>query len=217
MAREARILAGPGIRVVHAGGSPARLRALLDAGTQPHCAAIVSFGIAGGLDPDLEPGEVIVATGLFTGGKRLPTDPRLAERLGRALTAGGLAPILADLLGVDEAVADVGRKAALHRQTGAAAVDMESHVAIAHAVRRGVPFAAIRVVCDPAARSLPRVAAEALRPDGTVDGFGLALGLLRDPRQITGLIRLAGDARIGFRALGRCRAVLGAGLGLTTD
>ncbi len=41
-------------------------------------------------------------------------------------------------------------KAALHSETGAAAVDMESHIAAAYAAEAGLPFAALRVISDPA-------------------------------------------------------------------
>ena len=46
----------------------------------------------------------------------------------------------------------------LHQQTGAIAVDMESHVVADAAARHGVPVAAIRVVIDPAERTIPRSA-----------------------------------------------------------
>lgn len=214
MAREAKILAGPGVRVIHAGGNPARLRKLLGTHGHPNAAAVISFGIAGGLHPSLEPGDVLVATGLVDGEERMAADEGLVEHLGHALAAGGLHPVFADLLGVDEAVADCDHKAELHALTGAAAVDMESHVAITYAAHHDLPFAAVRVICDPATRSLPKVAADALRPDGKVDGFGLLRGLVRRPAQLVGLMQLAGDARTSFRALNRCKDLLGLGLGL---
>lgn len=214
MAREARIAAGAGVVVVQAGGNPARLRKLLDERTISSCSAVISFGIAGGLDPAAAPGTVLVASGVIEGEERLLADGPLSERLRGILTEGGIRPVLADLLGVDAAITAPHEKVELHARTGAAGVDMESHVAIRHAARHAVPFAAIRVICDPAGRALPAVAANALRPDGTVDGWGLLRGLVGDPAQLAGLVQLAGDARASFRSLSRCRAVLGDGFGV---
>src|SRR4029078_12737416 len=76
--------------------------------------------------------------------------------------------IMADLAGVDHAVVSPLEKQALRSATGALAVDMESHVAAAFASRHRFPFAAVRVVCDPAHRALPSLIATALRPDGRV-------------------------------------------------
>jgi hypothetical protein len=87
-------------------------------------------------------------------------------------------------------------------------------VAAGFAATRGLPFAAIRVVCDPAGRTLPPLAAEALRPDGGLDILAIVGSLARQPGQIVTLPRLARDASAAFAALSRVRAALGPGLGL---
>ena len=58
------------------------------------------------------------------------------------------------LAGVEQVVAARACKAALRSETGAAAVDMESHIAAAYAAEAGLPFAALRVISDPATRAL---------------------------------------------------------------
>ena len=60
-------------------------------------------------------------------------------------------------------------KAALHSETGASAVDMESHIAAAYAAEAGLPFAAVRVISDPAHRALPALARAAIKPNGQID------------------------------------------------
>ena len=55
----------------------------------------------------------------------------------------------------DHAVATAEGKADLYRRSGAFLVDMESHIAARLAHARDVPFAALRVVADPAERTLP--------------------------------------------------------------
>ncbi len=121
---------------------------------------------------------------------------------------------MADLAGVESAVMSPGEKRALRGTTGAIAVDMESHVAAAFAALHGLPFAAVRVVCDPAHRTLPDLISSALRPDGELSLTGLARSLWQQPMQLLAMPTLARDAAEGFRALRRCRELLGYGFGM---
>jgi len=116
---------------------------------------------------------------------------------------------LADIAGVDAPLAQAAAKTALFASTGAAAVDMESAVVARAAQRHGLPFAILRVIADPAHRPLPAAALVAMGADGEVDLAAVLGALLRSPRQLPALIRLARDSRGAFAALGRARAVLG--------
>jgi nucleoside phosphorylase len=60
----------------------------------------------------------------------------------------------------------VAGKRALRAETGALAVDMESHVAARVAARRGLPFAVVRVISDSADEALPPAAQIGMKPDG---------------------------------------------------
>ncbi len=214
LAREARIASGPGIAVVGASGHPVRLRALLEAESASAYRAVVSFGIAGGLDPALLPGSVVIAREVVARGERWPSDPAVVRLWAQCLGNSGERITLADIAGADAPLLTALEKSALRAASGSAAVDMESHVAADFAGDRGLPFAAIRVVCDPAERTLPPLAAKALRPDGRLDFGAIVRSLARRPAQIAALPRLAHDASVAFAALGRVRAALGPGLGL---
>ncbi|MDB5646599.1 MAG: phosphorylase, partial [Methylobacterium sp.] len=76
----------------------------------------------------------------------------------------------------------------------------------------GLPFAALRIVCDPATRAIPGFAAKALKPNGEPDVWAVLSAVLRDPSQIRPLIHLARDSGKAFASLKRCRTHLGAGL-----
>jgi hypothetical protein len=62
--REARLLAGPDLRVVAGGGDSARLERELEAAAAG-AEAIISIGLCGALDPRLRPGDWVVADQLF--------------------------------------------------------------------------------------------------------------------------------------------------------
>ncbi|WP_336488555.1 phosphorylase [Methylobacterium nigriterrae] len=214
MAKEARIASGPGVTAIGAGGNTQRLRALLADRLEPGCRAVVSIGIAGGLDPGLVPGDIVVASGVVADRRRFAVDPVLAEALLARLAKPGVRAVAGDLAGVDTAVLSLDGKADLRAGTNALAVDMESHAAAIFAERHALPFAAIRVVCDPAHRALPAFAAKALKPDGEPDIRVILAALARDPGKLSAIIRLARDSSAAFSALARARALLGAGLGM---
>lgn len=203
---EAKIAAGPDVTVIAGGGDRYGLEAALDrAASTAH--AFVSFGVAGGLAPHLSPGDVLVAdTVVGPGGRRFATDPAWSARI-----AGALRAPRAVFLGVDAPVAGVADKAALRQAVDAAVVDMESHIVGETAARFGKRFAAVRVVTDPAARSLPHAATVGMRADGKVDLRAIFMSLMSNPGQLPSLIRTGLDARAAFSALLRCRQRLGPG------
>src|ERR1700736_1794564 len=169
LAFEARLAAETGAKVCH--GRGARLRNSLASAVEEDCAGIISFGIAGGLDPRLRVGTPVVASAVVGDDDTLPTDRRWARYLLRILPDAHYAPIL----GVEEPLADPALKGAAFKRTGAAVVDMESHLVAAAARRIGVPFAVVRVVADPAHRQVPKSALAGMRSDGSAD----ALAVLR--------------------------------------
>lgn len=205
LAREARIASGPGVIAVAGGGDAGALAILIEEAIANGVAAIISFGIAGALDPALEPGACIVATSIVGENACWPVDPAWSHAIERRLPQA----IRADLAGVHHVVADAAAKRALFASRGAAAVDMESHIAAMLAQDHDLPFAAFRVVADPARRALPRAAAIALRKDGSVDILRVVKSLLRSPGELPLLGRAALDAQRAFRALRRGRGRLG--------
>jgi hypothetical protein len=117
------------------------------------------------------------------------------------------------IVGSNHMIIDAAAKAALHRQTGALCVDMESHIAAEVAAARGLPFAALRFISDGADRALPRAAQAGMKPDGGMDLAAVLKSLAADPRQLPALIRTGLEAETAFRALFRGRHRWGAALG----
>ena len=207
---EALLVAGPRVLTVSGTGDALGLARALHAAIARQASAIVSFGVAGGLMPGLAPGAKLVARAIITeDGARYYADPGWSGRLAGAL--GGVT--IADIAGVDAPVAGCAEKRALHNKTGAHAADTESHVAARVAAAHGLPFAAFRVVADPADRQLPHAALVAMKPDGSIALGAIAGSILQDPRQVPQLLRIALDARAAFAALFRGRNMLAGTLG----
>jgi adenosylhomocysteine nucleosidase len=203
---EAQVAAGPGISVLC--GMAQRYVDKLEAAVQAGGSGIISIGIAGGLAPGLAPGDWVVASGVVAEGTRIPTDASWSNRLLRALPSA----IYADISGVDAPVVARADKHALHEEAGTVAVDMESHIAAKIAARHRVPFAACRVILDPAERTLPPAALVGMRADGRADVFAVVRSLCQQPRQVFALLRVIADARAARSALFRGRRRLGANL-----
>ena len=208
MRREAGIVAGPGVCVV-VGGDGSRIVERIDAALDGDIKAIVSIGIAGALSPSLKIGDCVVAAHVIGNQEKWPCDPAWHANLLRVLPDARPGAIV----GVRSPATDIQTKARLLAASGADAVDMESDLAAQAAARRGLPFAALRVISDGAADALPPATASALDPDGGVALGSVLRAVLAKPSQIPALIRTGRNAERAFAALLRCRDLLGIGLG----
>lgn len=195
---------------VCSGADTEGLRAALERTQGFALAGVVSFGIAGGLEPGLRSGDVVIGSAVVVAdGPRYETDPELSAILTEGLAAAGGKIVSGAIVGVEAPVLDPAAKAALRAKTGAAAVDMETHIAAEFAARRRLPLAIVRVVSDPSTRALPPLATTAVTPDGGVDFKAVFRDLAREPRQIGDLVLAGLDARKAFSILGRCGRLLG--------
>jgi len=206
LALEARIARGPGVSVLC--NHSLELATALSAAIKRGVSGIISFGIAGGLAPHLSAGDWVVASGVRNGGDIIATDRPWTEKLLEMLPGA----VHAEVAGADAVVASAQEKSDLHQQTGAAAVDMESHIAAKIAAEHRIPFVACRVIIDPAHRTLPPAATLGLRLDGTPDVPAVLRSLTQNPGQLPDLIRVASDAYVARRALRAGREQLGVGL-----
>ncbi len=189
---EARIARRLGKVAIGGGTAEGAVRAaaqLAEAGVD----ALLSFGLAGGLDPALRPGTLVIPEAVLTNGEQLAADPWLLQ--------AWQGPTAALLLASETIIASRVEKQAAFDATGAQAVDMESG-AVARAARgAGLPWAALRVICDPAERDLPPAALAALSVTGAIAGWRIARSILANPAQIPALMRLGADAAHARRTL----------------
>jgi hopanoid-associated phosphorylase len=214
LAFEARIIAGPGVRVVCSGDRRNLSQSLALAIDEVRAAkdgrlGLISFGVAGGLDPRLDPGTCIVGSTILSGTAIIDTDQPWSQRLLRMIPDAVYGPIV----GVPAPITSREAKRILFQETGAVAVDMESHIVAATAVQHNIPLAAIRVVTDPAGRSLPACAVAAMRANGTADIAAMVRSVLRRPSELLALLRTMLDAYAARDALLRGRRLLGPHLG----
>jgi adenosylhomocysteine nucleosidase len=208
LVQEARIAAGPGMAVICSSSDPQQLRALLTVFDPTTIRGVISFGVAGGLDPTLKSGDVVVATEVMAGDARWLAGLTLNEDLIASVALGGRRIVRGRLAGAEEVVVARHVKAALHSETGAAAVDMESHIAADYAAKAGLPFAALRVVSDPAHRALPSSAMAAIKPNGDIDLRKIMRSVVRNPMTLRDLVSTGIDFSRALKSLRGCRGFL---------
>jgi adenosylhomocysteine nucleosidase len=187
-------------------GISAAARAAEDLARAP-VQALVSFGMAGGLDPALTAGTVCLPDMVVAAdGSATPTAKDWAATVAQTfrrhwVVRGGR------LISVSEPVATAEGKAALFRKTGAQAVDMESAGIARVAAAAGLPFLVLRVITDTADDSLPTAVLTAMR-EKKLRYAGVLGGVLMTPREIPDVVRLAWRYRAAHRTLRHLAACL---------
>jgi nucleoside phosphorylase len=156
-------------------------------------AAVALVGLGGGCDPQARPGATIVCNPMLVEPERGPNDVPIADRepirahaaaleaLLRAAAACSAKVRVAPSVTVNVVAASAAAKGSLGRNRGAAVCDMENFWAARFCARRGVPFAAARVVFDPVDEALPEIAL----PGASARAF------FRRPWKLAALPRLA--------------------------
>ena len=162
--------------------------------------SLMSFGLAGALDPALAAGTIMLPGELISrDGARFVTCKTWREQVAASLGSGS-AVSMGTLLTSARAIETPSEKAAAFRESGAAAVDMESAAVAEVAAAHRLPFIAVRVIVDTAGDALPPTVIAASTA-GRVQIGRLIAGLVAAPREIAALIRLARRYRMAMRSL----------------
>lgn len=197
LAAEAVIAAGLSPHLACAAAQPVLARRmaqdLLNAGAE----GLLSFGIAGGLEPGLAAGRVLIADQVSTAQGVFAADAGLLSFLQARLPTAEVGRIY----GSDRLLCQKEAKARAYAAHRALAADMESGAVAEIAAAAGVPFAVLRVVADGAERALPPAARLPLLLTGRPAMGGILRSVLSEPAQVPALLSLARDTTRAFRAL----------------
>jgi adenosylhomocysteine nucleosidase len=148
---------------------------------------MLTCGFAGGLDPELETGDVIFST----------DEPKLGETLS-CLGAKRVKFFCASRIATTAA-----EKGELRHTTGADAVEMESEVIHTICREHGITCATVRVVSDTAHEDMPLDFNQLSKPDLSLDYGKLMLAIAKSPGKIAGLMRLQKNCRRAAENLAR--------------
>lgn len=195
-------LHGKGVVVVHSGPGSRRAASAAEtliAGHKPRW--IISAGLAGGLQPQLRRGDIVMASELVNlDEQRLAIDLQISadERAGTpGLHTGAL-------LTADRVVCQPSEKRALGERYRAVAVDMETF-GVAEACRREKQrFLSVRAISDGVDDELPADVERLLNKRGAARKIGAAAGsILRRPKAVKDLWNLRSAALDGAERLAK--------------
>jgi nucleoside phosphorylase len=136
-----RCAAAARVRLLHTGiGGAAAASALRRALEADRPGAVISSGFAGGLNANLQVGDVLADS--------VASSTQLLDQLPNDILRGRICPV--------ETPADSpARKTQLHVKTGAHAVDMETDSIAAECSRAGIPLLVLRAISDAATDEIP--------------------------------------------------------------
>lgn len=198
------------ISILCSGASAVRAAEQGDALLGSGCSAVLSFGVAGGLDPTLGPGTLVIASSVIApDGSEIATSEPWRAALEADLHAAGMTFVSGAIVGVEQVVDHPDPKRTIFAATGARCVDMESHVAMKTALRGGLPGLVVRAIADTAGDALPDIASTAIGSRGEVRIGAMIDALLRQPGDLPDLLRLARVSRPAFASLRRVAALPG--------
>ena len=171
-------------------------------------AALGVLGVSGGLDPGLESGDLVIADSVIqqkgdTFEQVWEGNLKFVETTYAALITEKIPTYRGAILTVQKPALSARHKETLFAQTRALAVDMESAATALVAREAGLPFFALRTVCDAATRSIPDDLFNCINQKGHIRIFHILRMLLIDPAIISDLMLTKRDFALATAALRR--------------
>ncbi|MDT8427662.1 MAG: purine and other phosphorylase-like protein, family 1 [Pseudomonadales bacterium] len=197
----------PGVGLMLLGGmGHERARAAAALLADARVDALLSWGMAGALAPDLVSGQILCPRRVLTDdGQSYPVDPVLhADCLDKVCPDA----LSGDLFCSEAPVLTVAAKQELYCHHAAIAVDMESAAIAAVALERGLPFVVLRCVLDSSQTALPSLCISAVDAYGQVQTWSLLRSLLSRPTESFLLPALARQSRLARQRLTSMAAYL---------
>ncbi len=161
---------------------------------------VISAGFAGGLQPQLKRGDLVLATQVQNAaGKQLAIDFR-----GSLPAPQGLAIHQGKLLTSDRILASAAEKQATGQSTGALAVEMETLAVAQVCAAAGQRFLSLRVISDAMEEEVPRDVEKLIAAKTGVQRAGTIIGgLFRRPSMVKDLWRLQEQALVSAENLAK--------------
>ena len=152
---------------------------------------VVSTGCAGALSPDLDVGDLVIASRIVApDGTHIETDIDAGARAHDIASGAGLRVALGPVVCNPTVLPTAAAKRAVGATHGAIAVDMESTPIAACAAAQGVPFLSARAILDRVDTDLPD--ASLIAPDGHVRTLAMARRVATHPGDVVRLWALRG-------------------------
>ena len=169
-----------------------RIREILPHYAHSRVVGVIMAGLAGALSPELDTGDVIIDSGSTNASELAQFMDNMSGR--KRVFVG---PIHTSR----HVISTPQEKKKLHAEVQALAVDMENTYAREFAIRRKIPWLAIRSISDTAFESVPAEVMKFVDSAGNIKPWDLTRGLARHPGLIPAVVRLGKHTQVATRNL----------------
>ena len=159
------------------------------------CEILISFGIAGALDPQLSAGDLVIPKSVTDAEcNTFSTDYNLYQKISRHFSnkfkvSGGT------LFGSETIIWDADEKKHLFNKYNTNIVDMESFGVARAANENNCSFLIVRSISDIANQSLPKESLKSIDLNNNIKLGNILIDLAKNPNEIPSLLRLAQNSR----------------------
>lgn len=181
------------IALLRTGVGPVKTRLRLAELGEPYPRCVLSIGCAGGLSPDVRPGDIIISALIkddLNGASSYLPAQALVDLASDCCKNLGLSFQVGTMVSTGAVVSSVEAKRALGLKHGAVSVDMETAQVAAWAQGLGIPMLSIRTISDGIVDRIPPEIGNLVNPDGRVRVERVVGLFLRQPGLVLEMLRL---------------------------
>lgn len=163
--------------------------------------ALISWGVAGALDPLMNSGDLIIANQILTNDKTYRTTYEWNKKLSVIFTDTKHNVINANIISASNICATIEDKKKLFLSSGAVAVDMESSAIAETAFANKLDFIVIRSIADKADTTIPEAVLNHTDNLGNPEILKFVSSCISRPKQINEIMLLAKSYKKALKTL----------------
>ena len=148
---------------------------------------IISFGLAGSINPMVQNGKIIIPQNIIDkSGNKKKVSKKYSDFFNKRISAKVFRQ---NLITVDKIEFNLNNKKYLRKNISF--IDMESSYIQLEAIKKKIPFIAMRVIFDDLDFSIPDFLKTCINADGNLNIFKLFINITLKPKRILKLIKLS--------------------------
>ena len=148
---------------------------------------IISFGLAGSMNPRVQNGKIIIPQNIIDKfGNKKKVSKKYSDFFKKKITGKVFRQ---NLITVDKIEHDLNNKNYLKKKISF--IDMESSYIQREAIKKKIPFIALRVIFDDLNFSIPQFLKTCINADGDLNLFRLFINIILKPKRILKLFKLS--------------------------
>ena len=153
--------------------------------------ALVSWGVAGALDPALNSGDLLIANTVIFEDEQYDSYIDWSTKLNTFYSSHSCNTVQGNIVSTSSICSSIEAKQEIAKSTGALAIDMESAAVAQAAKEYNLKFIVLRAIADGANTSIPNAVLEHTNALGQPRPWGFFCSCVKEPGQIKQLLRLA--------------------------